>query len=237
MERALTYTRLLKKALAWTLGLAIGTVYLSGSALASEFTLTVLDKELPEEIVGEVRDEIAPKAYQLSDADGVFYEFWFVKEVKIDGPVKDAKEALEKLDEVSLLGAMVVHREGRIDFREDEIDVGVYVLRLAMQPQDGDHMGTAPYDSFAILIPADRDEEVIEFPDHESMVEISGEDTVVGHPPILSLQPSENGEGDFPRLDVGEEDWQLLSLRMPVKAGKENSSIVVHLVFEGIGFL
>ena len=35
--------------------------------------------------------------------------------------------------------------------------VEVYTLRLAYQPMDGDHMGTAPYSEFCLLVGAEMD--------------------------------------------------------------------------------
>src|SRR5690606_4041033 len=43
------------------------------------------------------------------------------------------------------------------DFRNQKVEPGVYTLRLGFQPQDGDHMGTAPFNEFFLLVPAAKD--------------------------------------------------------------------------------
>ena len=43
------------------------------------------------------------------------------------------------------------------DYRKQKIPAGVYTLRLAVQPENGDHMGTAPYNDFLLLSPAAKD--------------------------------------------------------------------------------
>jgi len=48
----------------------------------------------------------------------------------------------------TLLGALRVHKT-EIDYRKQKLKEGVYTLRLAYQPADGDHMGTAPNAEFA----------------------------------------------------------------------------------------
>jgi hypothetical protein len=208
------------------------------SAYANDFELKIEEKAPPEELSDVVKSDIEHKSYQLSDGDGLFFEIWLTKEIKV-GEEKDThKNTLDTVDSISLLGAMVVHREERYDFREDPIDPGLYVLRLSLQPQDGNHMGTAPFDTFAILIPHEMDKMVLEFMDHDEMVDIASEPTAAEHPPILSLQPMESAEGEFPSLaEHDEEEWFLLNLQLPGKVGDKEVKIPVHLIFEGIGDL
>jgi hypothetical protein len=149
------------------------------------------------------------------------------------------RDMLENMEEIALLGVIVVHdNEERFDFREDPIDPGIYMMRMSLQPQDGNHMGTSPFDTFALLVPQDRDEEVVETDDPEEMVDIASEHTIAEHPPILSLQPLEDAEGEFPRLTHDEEeDWYFLTIELPATADGEPAKLTLNLVFEGIGDL
>lgn len=204
----------------------------------SEYALRVEDKVPPEKLDAEIREKLAPRSYQISDAEGVFFEFWFVPGLEVSAISEKTQDTLENVAEIALLGALFVHREERYDFREDPIDPGVYVLRMALQPQNGDHMGTAPYDTFAILVPYAKDGELKEFEDHETMVELASEDTVAEHPPILSLQPMANGDGEFPRLGrEAEHEWEYMCLKFPARAGDQSVPLPVLLVFDGIGEL
>lgn len=212
---------------------AIQTTTLAESAI----TLAVEEKPAPESLDAEVRDLLEPKAYQLSDADGLFFEFWFVKQLELTKKPASSDEALKSIPEVALFGAMIVHQDKREDFREDVIDPGTYVMRLGMQPQDGNHMGTSPTDTFAVLIPADRDRDVRAYPEHDEMVDISLEHTAANHPPILSLQPRENAGEEYPHLDTGGNDWHFVCLKLPAKAGEETFDITLQMVIEGIGYL
>lgn len=207
------------------------------SSAQGGFSFVIEEKAPPEEISADVRAKIAPKAYQLSDANGLFFEIWLVPELALSGTGATAEESMAKIEPISVLGAIVVHQEDHHGFRDDPIDLGTYVLRMSIQPEDGDHVGTSPYDFFAILLPYDIDNELKEFPDdHEFMVELASEDTVAEHPAILALQPMDSAEGEFPRLDVNEkEEWHSLCLKFPAKAGGEAVTIPIKLVFEGIG--
>ena len=71
-------------------------------------------------------------------------------------PADAAKAAYTSLDETTVMGA-VRFPEVWADFRKYKIKPGIYTLRLAIQPMDGDHMGTAPYNEFCLLAPAERD--------------------------------------------------------------------------------
>ena len=217
----------------------VSIVPLCGAGVAeSDFALNVEDKDPPEAISEELRAKIVPKAYQISDADGLFFEFWFVPELTVSAIADTTKKTLDNVEEISLIGAMIVYTEDHMDFRDDPIDPGTYVLRMALQPQNGDHMGTSPYDTFAILMPFDKDDELKEYADHEFMVELASEDTIAEHPPILALQPMDSVEGEFPRLQMNEEEeWHSFCMKFPAKAGDESTVLPLFIVFEGIGEL
>ena len=226
--------------LKYTTLLLIAAVATFPLAAKEGFSLKVEKKAPPEKLSKDIKTKIAGLSHQISDDKGLFFEFWFVKEVPLRGFADTTQKTMDKINEISLLGAAIVYenKEGYTDFREDPIDPGLYVMRLSLQPQDGNHLGTSPYDTFAILIPYKKDAEVLEFMDPEVMVEIAGEDTPAEHPPILSLQPLEKAKGTFPRLDHSDEEaWHFLLLKLSGKVGEEKRDMAVKLVFEGIGDL
>lgn len=214
--------------------LAFATVGIAEDGLK----LTVVDKPAPDSVADDVKSAVVPKAYQISDADGIIYEFWFVPTLKASAHGANAKESLDKVEEISLLGIAVASRDDYHDFRDDPVEPNVFVMRLALQPKDGNHMGTAPFDTFAILIPAKLDPELKDFRDHDTMVELASEGTIAEHPPILSLQPFDDPGGEIPRLHYNEEEeWRFLMLQFPIEAEGETKSITLGLIVEGIGEL
>lgn len=191
-------------------------------------------------MTADIKAKIAAVSHQISDDKGLFFEFWFVKDLPLRGFADTTKKTMDKIEEISLLGAAIVYenKADYTDFREDPLDPGLYVMRLSLQPQDGNHLGTSPFDTFAILVPYQKDAEVLEFMDPEIMVEIASEDTPAEHPAVLSLQPLEKAEGTFPRLDHSDEEaWHFLLLKLSGKVGEEKRDMAVKLVFEGIGEL
>lgn len=206
---------------------------------SSDYSLEVADQPVPEEIADPIAELITPKVYRITGPDGLMYEFWFAKEIEMTEWSSIPFQLLDGIKPVSILGAAVVHGEERCwDFREDPIDPGAYTMRMGVQPQDGDHMGTAPTNTFAILVYADRDQKVEHFMDHEHMVDVSREGTIAEHPPILYMQNDEPNASEYPRLDQsgqGNRDWEVLCLKLPANVDGEKKELTFQLVFEGIG--
>jgi hypothetical protein len=212
--------------------------FAAGTARADDLTLSVADKEPPAELAADVRAQLAPKAYTVTTGDGVAFEFWLVPGIQSKSIGATAKETLLAAEPVSVLGAVIASDTEQHDFRDDPIDAGLYVMRLALQPKDGNHMGTAPFDTFAILLPNDRDAQLKGGKDHEAMVKLAQEGTIAKHPPILSLQPIEKAEGEFPRIETNtEHEWDFVYLKLPVEAAGAKGEIVLGLVVRGIGEL
>src|SRR6185369_5218892 len=81
---------------------------------------------------------------------------WFRKQLPLAKAPVGGTLAIDTVPEGSVLG--VVRATGkRRDFRDEDIPPGVYVVRLGIQPEDGNHQGSAPTRTFALLIPAKSD--------------------------------------------------------------------------------
>lgn len=208
----------------------------TGSADADE-SLEVTKADPPTEIAADIRAKIEPTVYRIANKDGIIFEFWLVSTLELEAVPEPGKKALDGIGGITLLGAAKVHAKNRYDFRDDPIDPGIYTLRMGLQPADGNHLGTAPFDTFAMLVPHERDTKLNGIPDHDTLVEMSMEDTAGQHPSILGLQPMKKVEGEFPSLAEGGHDWKYLNIKLPIKVGDETESIAVQLVYEGVGDL
>ena len=228
-----TYTRIL---------LALLTVHAGALAVADEhaFTVEVKDQAAPETVPGHVKDLLAPKAYAVSNAEGVCYEFWLVTAIDFESEPADSAAAIEAMGEAfPVLGYVNIPKEEScIDFRDDPIDPGHYVIRGSFQPNNGDHLGTSPLKSgFMLFMPHEADDDdLANYDDREDMWEESLAPTESGHPPILNLQPMATLEGDLPRIEEDtEEEWVFLTMNLTGKVGDKTFDIPVRLVIDGIG--
>jgi len=111
----------------------------------------------PEELAPAVRETLAAEGVRVVGPEGPLCEIWLRKAVP--GHSKAAMElgiAYPQLAEGTLVGAVRFLREAK-DFRRLEVKPGVYTLRLALYPTDGNHMGVAAQRDFLLLAPAAAD--------------------------------------------------------------------------------
>src|SRR5207245_5678282 len=146
-------------------------------------------KEPPRELVGLIGKALQPRAVQLLDGGKPVFEFWFRSEVPLKSKPASADKALDSLQETVLLGAVSVG-SGQRDYKDNEIAAGIYTMRFGLQPQDGDHLGTADYPYFAVLIPARSDTALDGVTTFKALAKASGKETASGHPMVLSLRPT-----------------------------------------------
>jgi len=135
-----------------------------------------------------------------------------------------------------LLGAVSVGN-GQRDYKDNEIAAGIYTMRFGLQPQDGDHLGSAEYPYFAVLIPAKNDTQLEGITTFKAMTKASGKDTASGHPIVLSLRPVSSDTGDVPKLNDPSTDHKSVRVKVPGKAGEEKTGIAFELVYQGHGHI
>lgn len=207
----------------------------AGLSAEADLTLKVVEKAAPEGVSDAIKAELQGTAIQLLDGDKPVYEFWLAKSIKLE-KAPDAKDALAALAPITLLGVAQVEGDER-DYRDDEIYTDVYTMRLAIQPSDGNHLGTSEFPYFAILIPAAKDTSVSGYDDADAMVDVGKEDTAAEHPIIMSLRPSD-AEGPYPKLREPVYEHKTVVVEVPAKdADGAESKIVFEIVYEGLGEL
>lgn len=213
------------------LALALGW---TASLTAAEWSVRMADKEPPQGMDASIREVLQPKVFQLLKGEQPVYEFWFRKEIPLKSKPDSVSNGLKALAETTLVGAAVIHKNLR-DYRDDQLAQGVYTVHFALQPQDGDHLGTADYPYFLVLAPASLDKNIDYLSTYRKLVKTSGKNTSTGHPTILSLRPVSSDDGDYPRLTEPAPDHRALRLKLPAKPSGESAptSLVFDLVFEG----
>ena len=209
---------------------------LLNTSVAADRTVKVTDKEPPKELDASIRGKLQTKAIQLLDGDKPVYEFWFSSEIPLKSKPASPDKALDALHDTTLLGAVNVGA-GQRDYKDNEIAPGVYTMRFGLQPQDGDHLGTAEFPYFAVLIPAASDTQPDGITTFKAMTKASGKDTSSNHPVILSLRPASSDSGDLPKLNEPAADHKSVRLKVPAKAGAEKTSVVFELVYKGHGHI
>jgi hypothetical protein len=212
--------------------LLLASVVCAVLARAADFTVKVAEAERPKELGEAIKQTLQGKTVQVFSGGKPAFEFWFVKEVSLKSKPASLAKALDSLEQATLLGAVSVRASTR-DYRNDELPAGVYTMRFALQPQDGDHSGSADYTYFAVLVPASLDQKPDSFTSYKAVVKASAQDTSTGHPHVLSLRPASSEVGDSPQIKEPAPEHKSILLKLPGKAGAESVSLAFEFVCEG----
>jgi hypothetical protein len=203
-------------------------------ALGAELTLATADKAPPKGLESAITERLQGKCVQLLDQGKPAVEFWFVNEVALSQKPAGLPKALDSVKQATLLGAVNV-AQARRDYRDDDLPAGVYTMRLALQPNDGNHLGTSEFTWFAVLVPAKLDPKPDAITDYKALVKASSKETSTDHPVILSLRPAGSADGESPKLIEPAPEHKSIRVRIPAKAGGESTSLVFEVVYEGKG--
>jgi hypothetical protein len=185
----------------------------------------------PADVAEPIRKLLAERSIQFLDKGELVYELWLRKEVPAKATDAQIKNGLtyQEVPETTILGVIRVARENK-DYRKQKLKVGSYTLRLANQPMDGDHMGTAPYSEFCLVSPASVDKTAGSM-EAKHLHELSAK-TTGSHPGVLLLFPGK-GAGDQPTLaNKGTGHWVLL-YRQAVTVGDKKAVLDVGLTLVG----
>ena len=216
----------------WTLCLALLALILSTPLGAVEHRIEVLDSAVPADAVSEaIAKQLTPTGISVYRGETrKICDIWLFKELAVKS-FKAQGDVIYPLQPGQMVGVIRYPRRGS-DFRDNDIETGIYTLRYAQQPVDGDHVGTSPTRDFLLLLHADKDK-ALDPLDFKKLAEQSAEVSGTNHPSLLSLQ---NVQGDVKppaiRTNV-EKDWWILRLASTLKAGDETRSLALEIIVVG----
>ena len=171
---------------------AVALLLLVGVVPAQEgkFSLKTEEAGPPKELKEPIAKELKAEVHKIYSGDKAVAEVWLRKELPAAATPEQVKNGLtyKELKQTELIGA-IRFLEDWTDYRKQAIKSGVYTLRLGVQPQDGDHAGTSPFQDFVVVIDAAKDASpaTMEF---KEMIDRSGKTTGTGHPGVFMLFPS-----------------------------------------------
>jgi hypothetical protein len=185
-------------------------------AADAKYTVKTAATAAPKELAEPIRRLLSDQAVQLVDEKGAtLCEVWFRRELPVKATPAQIKSGLtyRDLEESTLFGAVRIDQPFS-DYRKHKVKPGVYTLRLGFQPMDGDHMGTAPYSDFCLLIAANQDVKP-DLLETKRLQEMSAKAIGGSHPGVFLLFPNEKPL-DTPQLIEKENNHWVLMLKEPV---------------------
>jgi len=216
-------------------GFVIASVAFAVNALPAEpvkLSLKSGKVELPEALAEALKPEFATDAFTIQDGETNAMTLWFRKEIPVKASAEQIKNGLtfREIPEGTLVG-MVKFEKAFVDYRKQELPSGTYTLRVAVQPDTGDHKDTAPHADFVLLsqIADDKSLEVVELKDIvRRSLKVTGSD----HPAVMLLFPHFGKETDA-KLVPKENGVQCLQWKRPVKSDAGDSMLGFGLVVAG----
>jgi hypothetical protein len=200
----------------------------------ADFSVKTANQPPPAQISESIRATLSSTSIQLSEGDKPVLRIWFRKDVPLKSKPSSPANSVNSLMETALIGAVSVESSGLKDYKDNDIPEGVFTARFAMQPQDGDHLGTAEFNTFLVLISADNDKALDTFTKFTPMVKASGKLTSSGHPVVISLRPVSSTEGSFPSLNEPASEHKAIRLKVPGKtADGQTGDVIFELVYQG----
>ncbi len=160
-------------------------------AVREEFTVEALKEPAPSDVAEAVRKELAPAGSRVLRDGTSFIDFWF-RATLPTGEARGGPGILYgALKPTGLVGVARVHGGGS-DFKGQKFPAGVYTLRYAAQPEDGDHQGVTESRDFLLLTPAASDPSP-DLLDLKELIKRSAKINGKKHPAVLYLVGGEGG--------------------------------------------
>ncbi|QJW99930.1 hypothetical protein [Frigoriglobus tundricola] len=202
---------------------------------AAEPKLTAkLEKaEVPDALAEPVRKLLDEQALVVRDGDAELMTVWFRTEIPAKATEEQVKNGLtyREIPEGALVGAVRFPAKFT-DFRKQEIAAGVYTLRFAVQPDIGDHTGTAPHPEFCLMCQAkeDKSAEPIE---KKKLIEVSSLVNEGRHPAVLLMWPNNGRDAGVKVVSKGDGVYAA-TVKRPVVAGDQKTTLGFAVTVAGV---
>ena len=193
-------------------------------AWAQAPTITTASVAVPPEIAAPIAALLAPQVTTITTST-TKVELWWVQSLPLREGAKSP--AWSDVAEGTLVGVLRIGSDWK-DIRGHALRPGVYTLRFALQPQNGDHMGISPNREFLLFAPAADDTSPAPA-GYEGAVELAKKASRRSHPASLSIDPP---SASAPALSATTNDLghQVVVVSVPTSAG---TPLTFGLVVEG----
>ena len=179
--------------------------------------------DVPETVTGILEAQ----GTRLVGSQGPICEVWLRKNLTLgqaEGGMADILYG--QLAKGSVVGLIHLPNQGA-DFRGQTLKPGYYLLRYALVPQDGAHVGVYPYRDALVLSPPSADTDVEKNLEFADMVKLGCMVSGTPHPAFLVMAPVDDGQA-LP--SVGKDESGFRSLQLEAHGQNGNLPIGITLV-------
>jgi hypothetical protein len=205
---------------------------MAGSAAAQSYKAEPLSEPPPGELAAPLRNALSATGIRVTGPNGGLCDIWLGKAVpeKASAP-PSLGVVFPQVAQGTLVGAIRFPNSVK-DYRKQLIKAGVYTLRYALLPENGNHMGVAPQRDFVLASPAAADQDPSTLTIEQTLA-LSRKATGSNHPSVWSLAAPEDHPKSLPsvfHLDDG--DLWLVEFHLPLQGGT-GSPLSMALVVVG----
>ena len=160
----------------------------------------------PSEVPAAISAGLQKDGAKISKDGKAWCEIWMASQAPAAGTPQEG-QTLTKVAQGALVGVIRFDGQGQ-DRRGQNIKPGVYTLRYALIPINGDHQGAAPQRDFVVMSPVGADTEPKSLPAFDALMDMSRKASGTPHPAVLSLWKADS---DAPAglSKQGDNDWVL----------------------------
>lgn len=205
---------------------------LTATSQAADYTIAPLDEKPPEELAADITAALESQGYKVRrGANRTVCDLWLAKEWSAKPDFKPSLSVLYPFEVGQLVGAVRFRRKAE-DFRGQEIPAGVYTLRYALQPVDGNHVGTSDTRDFLVLLRAEDDKNPGPVPEAQ-LHPLSAKAAGTTHPAMWMLMRVRGDEQTPQMRHYEDRDLHTVVLSGKAKAGDKVSDQRLEVVVVG----
>ena len=195
-------------------GCLLCTVCLRASTFQAP-TITTATVSLPAELGPPVATALSPDVVTVT-AGSSKLEFWWVKSLALRNSASGAP-SWGDVPDGTLVGALRLSANWT-DIRGYTVRPGVYTLRFALQPQNGDHLGISPNREFLLPAPA-ADDVTLDPVGYDGAVALARKSSRRAHPASISIDPPSSTAKPL-SASTNDLGHQVVLVSVPTSAGK-----------------
>ncbi|HLY12670.1 MAG TPA: hypothetical protein VKW04_25420 [Planctomycetota bacterium] len=183
---------------------------------ADAYSVEFLRDPAPPAVAEPVRALLSPSGLRVLDGGKPALDFWFRTALLTVETKSEKGVRYGMLKPGALVGVVRVH-DGTTDFRAQRLGPGLYTMRYAIQPDDGDHQDMTEARDFLLLsaIADDLSPDTLEL---KALVRQSAKLNGKKHPGVLSLAAGQ--DGPLPRIRRrGAPEQVVLDAEVPISGG------------------
>ena len=180
----------------------------------------------------ELQSALQTEAIHVSDENSTgVLKLWLVQKINSTATTDQVKNGLtyREWTEGGVVG-VVQFEQPWVDYRKQTIAAGGYTLRLAFQPDTGDHKDTAPSNEFLLLCPVEADTSIDSMAAND-LVKLSKKATGADHAGVMLLLPP---KGTSKAAELKSSDNMMsLQLSLPLKTSETTGTVGIQAVIWG----